>query len=105
MISDPKITEIHGLDGAFNPVIVGVESQVSGFSQDEPMDVAAFTAEANEEPRIALSPVKHQLGQPDSAIQHSITNIIPVRKVQKARKTFKSSRPSANTLEECIVLD
>lgn len=106
VISDSQATENHSLDGSFNPIIVGVESQVSGFSQEEPIGVAACTPpETIEEPRIATSPGILKLEQPDSAVQHSITNIIPVRKAQKARKSFTTPKPSANISDDCIVLD
>lgn len=108
MISAPKMTEIQSLDGSFNPVIVGVESQVSGFSQeceDEPTATAACpTPKATDNPTID-SPGDHQLELPVSAVQHSVTNIIPVRKVQKARKSFFAARPKANIPDDCIILD
>jgi hypothetical protein len=107
LISAPKMTEIQSLEGSFNPVIVGVESQVSGFSQeseDEPTATPACPPKATDHPRIDL-PGNHQLELPVSAVQHSVTNIIPVRKAQKARKSFFPTRPSAKIPDDCIVLD
>lgn len=110
LISDKlQIAENNGPDESFNPIIVGVESQVAGFSQEGPAVTAALTPPETEEgPRLAQSAGNHKLEQPDTAAQHSLEkleNIIPVRRPQKARKSFTSTPSKANKSDDCIVLD